>query len=164
MALGLVCQTGTLAKKKYFPLGSRAFVAVDAKATWGLAMQRHRVMVSFTKPQRIFHDRRPTPILPGPAAINRVFLTQDHTWGLCFDGLGCRVKVVGQVIDHITIAVAVFRSSPRSMFTPGLSYGCPGEAVEHAIPSMSTQGTVIAAHGVRAKSILERPENGEREC
>ena len=27
MALGLVCQTGTLAKKKYFPLGSRAFVS-----------------------------------------------------------------------------------------------------------------------------------------
>ena len=121
-------------------------------------------MVSFTKPQRIFHDCRPTPMLPGPAAINRVFLTQDHTWSLCFDGLGCRVKVVGQVIDHITIAVAVFRGSPRSMFTPGLSNGCPGEAVEDAIPSMSTQGTVVSTHSVRAESILERPENGEREC
>src|SRR5438128_10230452 len=115
-------------------------------------------MVSFTKPQRIFHDRRPTPMLADPAALNRVFLTQDHTWGLCFDGLGCRVKVVGQVIDHITIAVAVFRGSPRSMFPPGLSYGCPGEAVEHAIPSMSTQGTVMASYCAWSQSSLERPE------
>src|SRR5437899_6999070 len=112
-------------------------------------------MVSFTKPLRIFHDRRPTPMLAGPAAINRVFLTQDHAWGLGFDGLGCRVKVVGQVIDHITIAVSVFGGSPRSMFTPGLSYGCPGEAVAHAIPSMSTHGTSIATHGLRAHSSLE---------
>src|SRR5581483_12479015 len=117
-----VCVSGLIGI--WFPEPDRsvcpACTSIDTKTARNLAVQRHRVMVALTKPQRIFHDCCATSIFPSTTTISSVFLAQEHAWGLRFDCLSRRIKVVGQIIDHVTITITVFRGSPRSMFPSSL--------------------------------------------